>query len=359
MAKSKNILVCPLDWGLGHATRLVPIIDGLINKGANVYLGADNKPLQYLQQRFPNCKFIKFPGYNPKYPKNGLMALSMLRAYPDMLAASKNAHALLQDLIKKHEIDVVISDNRYELYSDKAYCVFITHQLNIQTPGISGIAKPFIQAKVNSYIHRYDELWIPDFPGENNLSGKLGHPSKMPINNAHYIGPLSRLTLAKPIPVKNKPGLLALMSGPEPQRSLLEEIILKQSKESGLDTIILQGKPGDQKATVSGKVQIIPHLEDNALLGLLQSAEIVISRPGYSTLMDLAVLGKKAIFIPTPGQTEQEYLAKRFKQSGIYYSEKQAVFNLQTAIAKSDEYGGIKLNYESAILQDRIDKMLD
>lgn len=340
MAKTKNILICPLDWGLGHATRLVPIIDLFIKKGATVFIGADNRPLAYLKQRFPELRFIRFPGFVPKYPANGSMALAMLKSYPEMVSESKKAHTLLQKLIRKNDIDIVISDNRYELSSKLAYTVFITHQLNIQTPGISFVGKPFINKKINSYIRKFDELWIPDFNEEPSLSGRLSHTSKMPISNFHFVGPLSRFSLVKPKPSSEKPRLLVLLSGPEPQRTLLEQLITEQALETELKTIILKGTPEFADTVEIKNVKKIPHLPDDEIAILIKNAQTIITRPGYSTIMDLAVLGKKAIFIPTPGQTEQEYLAKRFMKMGICFSSRQAGFNLDQALQQSEKFIG-------------------
>lgn len=358
MAKTKNILICPLDWGLGHATRLVPVIDLLVEKGATVFIGADKRPLSFLKQRFPNLRFIQFPGYSPKYPENGSMALTMIKSFPEMLSESKKAHALLQELIKENEIDIVISDNRYELSSKLAYCVFLTHQLNIQTPGISRIGKPFIHKKINSYIRRFDELWIPDFEGEPNLSGRLSHSSKIPNSKYHFVGPLSRFSLVKPETSSEKPEILVLLSGPEPQRTLLENLLVDQALQLGMETLILQGKPELSETNEIENVKFIPHLQDKQLAGLIKNAGAIICRPGYSTIMDLAVLGKKAILIPTPGQTEQEYLAMVYKKSGLFYSEKQNDFNLKRALLENKNYTDFCLKTETQVLRKRINEIL-
>ena len=174
---------------------MVPIIDLLLKKDVNVIIGADNRPKEYLQGRFPGCEFITLPGYSPKYPASGSMTLAMIKSYPEMKRAAKNAHQKLQSVIKTKNIDAVISDNRYEMYDEKIPSIFITHQLNIQTPGISKIVSPVVERMINNYISKYDELWIPDFDGTPNLSGDLSHIKKMPHDNAHFIGPLSRFSL--------------------------------------------------------------------------------------------------------------------------------------------------------------------
>jgi len=341
LAKNKTILICPLDWGLGHATRMVPVIDLFLKQNVRVIIGADNRPLAYLQQRFPECEFIQFPGFEPFYPKSGSMAVAMLKAFPKMLAAAKSANRFLQELIFEKNIDVVISDNRYELHSEQAYTVFITHQLNIKTPGITKPGKPLIKKIINDYIKKYNELWIPDFENRPNLSGDLSHIDKLPLKNHHFIGPLSRFSLLKTPKLSKKTELLILLSGPEPQRTQLEEMLTKQVLATNYQTIILQGKPESTEEKTISNITIIPHLGDEKMAELILSADNIICRPGYSTIMDLAVLGKKAIFIPTPGQTEQEYLAARFKKEKIFYSETQKAFELKRTLGKQSDYKGL------------------
>lgn len=341
LTKNKTILVCPLDWGLGHATRMVPIIELLNKSGANVIIGADNRPLAFLKQRFPAYRFIKFPGFVPKYPKSGSMGMMMVKSFPKMIASAKRSNQLLQEIVEEEKVDIVISDNRYELYSDKAYTIFITHQLNIQTPGLSFLVKPLIQKTINRYIKKFDELWIPDFPEKPGLSGALSHLKKMPISNYHFIGPLSRFSLVEINETKNKIDLLLLLSGPEPQRTLLEQLLTEQALETNLTTIIVQGKPELSKEKIIDNVRLIPHLDDEQMAMLVTSTDFIICRPGYSTIMDLATLNKKAILIPTPGQTEQEYLAKRFMKERKFYSETQENFNLIRAIENQKKYSGV------------------
>ncbi len=358
MPSQKTILVCPLDWGLGHATRMVPVIQLLLNKGAKVIIGADNRPLSFLMQRFPASEFVKLPGFTPVYPEDGSMALAMIKSFPQMRIAARKAHDLLQEVIAEKHVDIVISDNRYELHSEKTYCVFVTHQLDIATPGITAPAKPIIRGIINQYIRKYDELWIPDFEGEPNLSGKLSHIQKIPVSNYHFIGPLSRFSRVEAEMPSETPEILALLSGPEPQRTIFEELLVKQIQASGKKAVILQGKPEETPEPQTGNISLIPHLPDEKIAGLIKSTGTIISRPGYSTIMDLAVLGKKAIFIPTPGQTEQEYLAERFRKEKIFYSEPQKTFDLQRALKEQENYRGLRVNINFDALERRVDFIL-
>jgi len=285
------------------------------------------------------------------------MALAMLKAYPEMMKQAKKSKELLKNIISEKKIDIVISDNRYELSDSRTYNILITHQLNIQTPGLLKVASPFIQKKLNSYIKNFNEIWIPDIEGDNNLAGKLSQPKKMLSGKYYFIGPLSRFTL---LPRKEKDktnDLLILLSGPEPQRTILENNLIAQAKQNGLKTIVLQGKPELSEERQEENIRIISHLPDSELADIIQSSGIIICRSGYSTIMDLAILGSKAILIPTPGQTEQEYLAKKFLKEKAFYSEKQSAFNLGRAIELSIGFNGLSLNWDKSLLEERVSNL--
>ncbi|RLD91476.1 MAG: glycosyltransferase [Bacteroidetes bacterium] len=360
MEHKKTILVCPMDWGLGHATRMVPVIEALKKKkNIRIILGADNRPLEFLKQRYPELEMIKFPGYAPRYPVKGAMVLKMLSEMPEMKKQADKAHLFLETLIDEMKIDLVISDNRYELWSDKAKTVFITHQLNVQTPRYGGVAKPALRQMIYSYIKKYDELWIPDVAGDNNLSGALSHISNFPLTNYHFIGPLTRFQYVKPQLPEQNIDLLILLSGPEPQRTILEIKLKDQAFQSGLNTVILQGRTEESHQIKMGNVETFSHLPDNQFSGMILKAKTIICRPGYSSLMDLAWFGKRAVFIPTPGQTEQEFLAESLKQKGLYYYQNQKEFNLQKALLQSENYYGLKMQNNGQLLEERIAALIE
>lgn len=342
MPAKKTVLITPLNWGLGHATRLVPVIEYLIRSKAKVIIAADQRPLDFLKQRFPETEIVRFPGFEPRYPNNSRMALFLTCSFPKLWHQSRRAHKVLQELVKKHQINIVISDNRYECYSKYTYNVFITHQLNIQVNGLQKLFKPIIDNLINRYIKKFDEIWIPDFEDSvKNLSGILSHIKKYPIENYHFTGPLSRLKPVNSNLTNEETDLLVILSGPEPQRTALEKLLVKQTLKSGLKTTILQSKPEENITIQKDNIRIISHVEDEQMISLIQSATIVISRPGYSTIMDLCMFGKKAIFIPTPGQTEQEYLAHKLKTEGYCYAESQKSFQLEQCLSAAEKYKGL------------------
>ncbi len=358
MSTKKTILVCPMDWGLGHATRVVPVIEVLKKLPVKLIIGADNRPFEFLKQRYPELEVIKFPGYVPRYPVKRTMTLKMISEMPEMIRQADKAHLMLEELIDEKGIDLVISDNRYELWSKKVKTVFITHQLNIQTPKYGKVAKPALRQMIYSYIKKHDELWIPDFEGEPNLSGELSHIDKYPVENYHFIGPLSRFRYVTKKPVKKDIDLLIILSGPEPQRTILEVKLKDQAFRSGLQTVILQGRTEEKHHIRMENIEIFSHLPDDEFAGCLTAAKTIVCRPGYSGLMDLVWFGKKAVFIPTPGQTEQEFLAESLKQKGLYYYQNQKDFDLQQALARAESYTGMTMKNDIDVLEKRIDLLL-
>lgn len=351
MAQPKRILICPLDWGLGHATRCIPVIRLLLQKNADVLVAAEDGPLALLQQEFPQLTFIPLKGYGIQYPRSGSMALKMLLKVPSILKTIKWEHEELERIIDQYKIDIIISDNRYGCWSKKVKSIFITHQLMIKTPLFEKAA----HKKILSYISNYDECWIPDVPGDMNLSGDLSHKYALP-RKAHFIGALSRFKKSD-VPVQSHTyDVLAIVSGPEPQRSMFEELLLKQLQKIDHKALLVCGLPSkNQKEEQRSNVTIVSHLNADELQNAILNSTLIVARSGYSTIMDLAALGKKAVFVPTPGQTEQEYLAVKLMEEGIAYFEKQGKLQLERAVAESVNYRGLEAMEESGLLEKRID----
>ncbi|MBC8266918.1 MAG: glycosyltransferase [Flavobacteriales bacterium] len=331
MKSKKRILVAPLDWGIGHATRCIPIIKQLIAHNFEVIIAADGRPLHLLSTEFPNLEMVRFSGYNIKYPKYLPMSISMLLQTPKLLWSIKKENTALAEIIKDYNIDGVISDNRFGLYSNQVPCVFITHQLQIQTPYFTDS----IQGFNYKYINKYSACWVMD-DEENNLAGELSKPNSLP-NNTKYIGVQSRFEKQETI---KKYDFLAIVSGPEPQRTILEKGLIKALKNRQGKSLIVLGKPELNSKEEIGNLSIYSHMNATELNTAILESELIICRPGYSTVMDLAKLEKKAFFIPTPGQTEQEYLADNFKRNGTCYSQNQSDFDLEEAIEESKNYSG-------------------
>ncbi len=331
MNSKKRILIAPLDWGLGHASRCIPIARALEVEGFEVVFAASGRPLDLLMSEFPNRDFIKVESYNILYPKNGNMAWSMIRQSLKIWKGIRKEKKALTQIIEDYNIDGVISDNRFGMYSRKVPCVFITHQLNIQSP----IFSSFIQNINFRYIENFDACWIPDSE-EHLLSGDLTC-SNLPQVNCHFVGSLSRF---EPMEKTEDLDILAVISGPEPQRSIFEKILRKQLLSSKKKALLVLGKTEEDLEESIDNLKIVSHLKSTELNQAMVNANLVISRSGYSTVMDIAKLHKKAIFVPTPGQTEQLYLAKYFYDKNIAFAMHQKEFNLKNALNRSSEFNG-------------------
>jgi len=327
----KKVLVAPLDWGMGHATRCVPVIRELISQNAHVILAASGRGQFVLKNEFPQLKFIELPGINIVYPANGSMAWHMFRQSGKMLRAISREHVLLQKMLETHTFTHVISDNRYGLHTTKARTVFISHQVKVKAPVGLKIFEPLLHSISNSFIHRFDELWIPDIESDNSLSGDLSDCSsiKIPVK---YTGVLSRFKNSTV--VKNKKyDIILLLSGPEPQRTEFENIVVNQLRTSGKKSLVIKGRPESTDEHREPDIDFVNTITDDLLVSLLHPETLLIVRPGYSTLMDLTVLHHSFVcFVPTPGQTEQEYLAEYHAgKNGCNYMLQKS-FNLDDAL---------------------------
>jgi uncharacterized protein (TIGR00661 family) len=320
MSKNRTILVAPLHWGLGHAARCIPIISGLIENDFNVIIASDGEALLLLKKEFPKLNSIELPSYNIRYSKNGKwLKWSLMKRLPNYMRVISKEREIVDKLVTELKIDGIISDNRFGVNSSRVPSVYITHQLNV----LSGNTTILSSKKHRRVIKKFDECWVPDFEKEANLSGKLGHLNDDRLN-IKYIGLLSRM---EKIEYEKKYDILFLLSGPEPQREYLEKIIINDFANRPLKTLLVKGViEKDNYYYKNGNIKIVNYLLSDKLEKMINKSELVVSRPGYTTIMDLAALGKKAFFIPTPGQYEQEYLAKRLTANGIIPSCKQKSF---------------------------------
>jgi uncharacterized protein (TIGR00661 family) len=338
MKRSPVVMVAPLDWGLGHATRCIPIINELLRQDAQVIIAAYGRSQDLLKKEFPSLKFVRLPGFLAAYPSHGNMALKMVASLPKIFATTLDEHSSLKKAIADMNLDAIISDSRFGLFSKKIPCVYLTHQTRIMMPPSLSWAERMVSAAHRSIIRRYRECWIPDTEGKENLSGDLSHYYPVP-RNATFIGPLSRFN--GKIEQQPEYEIVVILSGPEPQRSIIENRITEQLKSSAIKTLLIRGLPEqNQRIQLSDTLTVISALTSEKLLNVIAASNIIISRPGYSSIMDLNALRKKAIFIPTPGQTEQEYLARLFETRKIAYYETQDQFTLNRALDKSKEYTG-------------------
>ncbi|MCC7502306.1 MAG: hypothetical protein IT229_07235, partial [Flavobacteriales bacterium] len=324
-----RILVAPLDWGLGHAARCVPVIKALLAHRAVPILGADGGPMALLRQEFPALEHVRIPGAVVRYGRGSSQLWSMTRQFPAMIRSVRAEHALLERLKQQLQLDAVISDQRFGLRSDDMPSVLITHQVFPFTPIAQGALRKF-----NGWqISRFDRCWVMDEAAAPGLAGDLSHGGSLPTN-ARYIGVVSRFDTQMQAPVSRGFRVVAVISGPEPQRTLLEAALLSQLQHVEGDHLLVQGlpaKPGDQQV---GNVRMRSHLSGPELQQALLGAELIISRSGYTTLMDLASIGRSALIIPTPGQPEQEYLGALHARTGRFLVQKQSALNVADALQR-------------------------
>ncbi|SFV30808.1 glycosyltransferase [Thermoflavifilum thermophilum] len=340
---SKRILVAPLDWGLGHATRCIPIVRELLVQGCEVWLAAEGKHARLLQLEFPDLPILTLKGYRIRYTHHNhgkWFAWNIVRQIPRIFSTIRYEHEWLQKMQRHYRFDAIISDNRFGLFHPDIPCVFMTHQLQILVPGwMEKLPGPsaWLRQLNYRYIRRFAACWIPDWPGSINLAGKLSHPANLP-DHVSYIGPLSRFAALPDM--RKKHDVVALISGPEPQRSLLEKLLIAQLKDAPLQALLIRGRPDEpfQEISINSHLTIITHLPTAQLNEVMQSAHAVISRSGYTTIMDLVAMNQKAILIPTPGQTEQEYLAVYHQQQGIFPYCSQSQFHWQQQLPQLSLY---------------------
>lgn len=359
-----KILVAPLDWGLGHTSRCLPLVQELQKLGHEVTAAASGASAVLLKANFPDLRLIELSGYGITYSRNKQgFKLKILLQLPKLLLQIRKEHRWLKKELERHPYDLIISDNRYGLHNTGVYSIIMTHQLQILT-GMGRFNEKLIRKLHYRLLEKFDRCWVVDKAGEG-LSGRLAHPPVLP-RNAEYIGWLSQLAMSTTEEEETPRGhfgpgseseqlrpeqldtaerhIMVLLSGPEPLRSLLEEKLWSQlAIFSHKRFIFIAGKPG---AVAPGKVlahvRYFSHLNAQDLKAWMRTAELVICRSGYSTLMDLAAMGKKALLVPTPGQTEQEYLAKYLhaRRFALYRTQKE--LSLVGDIILASTFSGFK-----------------
>lgn len=364
-----RVLVCPLDWGLGHASRCIPIIKELVSQGADVIIAGEGYGLLLLKDEFPYVPTYFLKGYRITFSSCLPLSFKMMLNLPRLIIRVITEHYQLAELIRKHSIDIIISDNRYGLWNKKIQSIFITHQPNIIPPRLLGFTSPFLRWVTRFFIRKYDECWIPDAAGHKNISGNLSHGYPLP-SNVTFIGPLSRFDKSSSNDASDNQELrnqissqdfdvIAILSGPEPQRSQLEEILKRQLNESPLKSLMIRGITGKRNSFVkTNNSTILDHLPASILESILRKGPIVICRGGYSTLMDMSFTGNKVICIPTPGQTEQEYLVKKGDIDNQIVYSKQADFSLNKSLKKVTETNGLSVDLLSVSYRQIISNLI-
>lgn len=337
MPVQKRILFAPLDWGLGHATRCMPLIDRALTLGHVPVIAADGRAAVLLREQYPELEHLVFPGVDIRYGKHA--AFDTLLQVPALLRSIRQEQQITAQWVRDHQIDLVVSDNRYGVWSRSVPSVFLCHQLAPIPPRQLRFTRPILSRIIRYWLRPYQFILVPDLENKfKSLAGHLSHAWHDP--RIRYISPLSRL------PLDSQPAgnhrLLVVLSGPEPQRTVFERRLRQQLRYFDLPSLLVQGKPGEWKEEVDGHVQVVNQLAPPALAAAIRQAELVVARSGYSTVMDLWQLGGRALFVPTPGQTEQAYLAQRLAEKEISGFQTQEQLNIARGWEERAHFDGFR-----------------
>jgi hypothetical protein len=336
-----SVLVSPLNWGLGHAMRDVPIIRTLISHGHEVTVAAHGNALLSLQREFPSCRFIGFPDYPSPYSAGRFFLPRFACSLPYLLRAIAREHRECERITSLDRYDLVISDNRLGVYSSRIPSLFISHQIHFHLPFFLWPVEIFASRMSRHLYRKFDRIIIPDNPpGPLALAGILSRPDSDDARSRAFFAGILSGTLKQEVTT----GLdyLVLISGPEPQRTRLEEILLPQVRELDGNCVVLLGSPQRQgKVAGSEHCTVRNYVTNHEKTALMNQAKFIICRSGYTTMMELAELQKKAgLLIPTPGQPEQEYLSWYYERNGWFFSKSQYRLDLHHDIGVSRHYTG-------------------
>lgn len=327
-----KILIAPMDWGLGHTTRCIPIAQHFHKLGHTIFFAGNNIQQQLFEASCPFATSIFLDGYNVKYPSKGsLFMLKMVMQLPKIATTIKQEHTWLRQQMRMHHFDIILSDNRYGLYHEDAKNILITHQLNIQTG--TRLGNWVIKEKTKKLINHFQECWLVDAE-ECNLASYLSEhiALKIPTRNIGWLSQFQYNQEETAHPLDGKPYILAVLSGPEPMRTQFQKSLLGQMAKM----------PELQFVMISGMQQTIPQHANNihfitladqfVLKQYMQHCSGIICRSGYSSIMDIICLQKPAFFVPTPGQTEQEILAEHLSGLAQFNFAHQDAFRLDKIV---------------------------
>jgi len=339
----KRILVSPLSWGLGHATRDLPIIRDFLARGHHVTVAAEGRALALLKQESPQCEFVELKDYPPPYSASRFFVPKFLAMAPKMLKAiareAHNVHALLRE----RKFDLILSDNRFNVRSRDVPSFVISHQLRFMTPPGTAWFEPVTEYFNYRYLRLFDRIIVPDLSDEQaNLTGRLAHEMNWlaKTGKVYYAGVLSSAARAE---TAQDVDVFISISGPEPQRTELQRIVLEHIPHVDAGRVVIAlGQPEVKEVRqLSDRITVYGYLDRTGQQEMLNRAKLVVCRSGYTTIMELAELGKKALLIPTPGQTEQEYLGRYYAARGYFHSVSQFALDLEHDLEQARSTGGV------------------
>lgn len=353
--RKKRILLSPLNWGLGHATRLLPIIDSLQKRGYECLVAGESPSIDIIKDAFPGLHIIPTSGFDVKFSSGQHQLWKLFTQLPKLLSSIRKDQQQVVDILNRHHVDLIISDNRYGFRSHKVPSIIITHQTSPQVGSRMKWTKPFVNFMIKRWLSKFDSCWIPDNDGPLSISGKLSANLAHP--NTIKIGLLTRLSIANSTALTShcpQYDIMVIISGPEPHRTQFEELIIQRYLNTNLNVLILQGRPtAGEKKCVNNNITLLSHCDASQYHHLISTSNLIICRSGYSTIMDLIYLKKIAILIPTPGQYEQLYLANHLKNSFNFEIIQQSEIikhHLLTISFKANNQAYIKDNFNFCIL---------
>lgn len=364
MNKKLNILICPLGWGLGHAGRMIPIASLLREMGHRIYFGAEERHLAFLESELPGATLIKFPGFKPGYSRFLPAYFILFLKIPLLIYHTISEHFKVKRIIKDYSIDILISDNRFGLWNKNIKTAYVTHMPVIPFPGAFRFLECIGIKLHRAVIRRYSLCFIPDLPGAVNFTGRLTHSTTLP-DNTRFIGVLSRFIGPEPKGTDNNFSFshnCVIISGPLPQSEILKKKLIQVLKDRQPVTIFLGGKPeGPSEMVRSDNIMFYNHLPTDAMKTMIGQSEDIIARAGYSTIMDLICLKKSALLIPTPGQTEQEYLSRYLSGKGwfSYLSQEEITNELKFSDSRRINWSDDIIVQSSLLLERALNEMLE
>jgi len=342
-------------WGLGHSTRSLPIIRKLIKENNNLTIVSHGRSLELLKKELGKTAHYKdIPDYPMLLSENSrqFMAKSVIY-WPLFIKRIESGLVQLSKILNKKKYDLIISDARYDIYSKEIPSFFISHQMRIMNPLRIKMFETGSELFNLFFFKRFSGIIVPDYR-ENSLSGDLSHNlKKIDENKLHYVGVLSDFKKRR---IKEDIDYLVSISGPEPQRSILEERLAGQIQDLDGNVVMTLGKVEKHSKIKNKNITIYSFLTKEKREELLNKAKIVVSRSGYSTIMDLGIIETKALMIPTPGQIEQEYLGSYHNELGTFYSINQNKIKLKRDIEIAKKTTGIKRKYD---VNKTVDNVID
>jgi hypothetical protein len=329
-----RVLFGVFDWGLGHATRDVPLITELLREN-DVHVLSTGPALELLQGHFGDkCTYYDVPSIYPPYTRTRLFKVKFSVSMPRMMRTLRRARRRSKRIIRTG-FDLVISDCRYDVYDRPDNSFLINHQLRFKTPvGAERVFEKWLATR----MRRYRFVFVPDYE-DKGLSGVLSHDLRyIPKEKVKYIGILSRLRRRR---MPENIDYFISLSGPEPQRTVLERRILGQAPKLTGKVVIAGGRPNGEPKIPGANVEYHSFLDAGRQEEVMNRAKFIITRSGYTTIMELAELGKKnVLLLPTPGQTEQEYLADYYEEQKYFHHVSQYRLRLAEDIKAARRFRG-------------------